>query len=1819
MAFLHGVLESVKDDESVKKYDGYIDNKDHRLQKLLDSLQSSIGQGRSAFGARVDEVDQKNRNVTDGLSSLSGEYVQEITRQQDQSLEAQLFQWTTTLGYIAKDIHNITHDNISELDTALSTRIMHEIKPIEKSVEVLLRAAGNPDLAQQAGHVDSELVAHKTHIVNSIHTQSDILQKTLLDEVNKIGAKLNELNDKRQTQFGYVRSGVAIVKGTVEDAFGNSDDSFKNQFIQKFRDIKSALDDVNKHNFKNGDNGITRLRNEVNLIKPQLENVRRELEVTVAELGTWMNSTSKNINDAKVKYVDKIISKEVGKYNRYAMMETAAALEEWKDTLRNHINHVKDELKDRVRQAETAAKGLDTQLLADLGKLRGGIKSAVTEYAKGYVKKVKEQVEVIKGKSKGQGLQGFVEHVKEKYAEEFLQGKKGFGNLVQQWINEILQKDEFVQYCLDGYFTGSNNRARFQPPYKDWTIKTDYKGKTDGIAKAIKDALAKDVNITIKDAQTVPDSSTNKIQDHVNVAYTCVSDFATTLESKLNKGKIRSTNDDPIINDIVSAVEGALEMTQESAAGKTSKSYLQAAVKPILSALLSTAKHVAEQLKSLTGTNAEEIKKVDEAFAKAGELAGELGAALSSTAGTYTVDHNVSIKENIHEKFSQKVEEQFKKTHSGVGGDASGITVETTLEAYTGYKKGNVDTSIQAIKTYADSGFDVNPTTEKLGAWSTNITKSLNSLTDACAQTGQYINTYLYGLKTEYIDVKLANIRRQINTLQQEQLAAETGKIMKAINSVIELIKKLEETPGRVDEEREAAVKIMEQLRKQVIDKINDLELAVKQAKRELYHAINNSKNALADAYHTINDDVTTLKNELLRITENGFASIIREVRRLFAERHKADLESLKSLIKEQLEEIKEIINADLNNGTKGLVKAMNCNKHKIDEIRTLVIPSRSDSATKFRNISTYLHHYLTPLLSYTTEQVKAPSKGKGGQAPAQTQHPSDVPPGRAGWSPPEQSPAQLKSQQSSTPPDRNDTIEKYFAGLQYYVDGIFSKLSENRFSKSFATKRADFEKFLASMLPPNFSGIGSPLLDSFKSGLQKFLIQLSHAYISAYDGAAYSFKWEPGESEKCANVCLSILETMSNDLETLKERCKYEWHSKQIHRISGLGAFLKDCGYIVSNRDKQDGELRRHENMTGNHILQKLTTTLKNTGQINEHLKECESNKKNGTDTQPQNDDVKVFAILSCLITHFSEYNKVGHIATFSAKRTPCSVYEMLCWTTGLMYNNAYEKLKQHCQKLCDDEKDSHLKTILSKLHKDGLPYLFSNSRNILTTILGTGDEHTTYASDFSTNSLSLKYPGSGAECLDMLLDILRRLFLPLRFLDAQCSLSNKHYGWANCQYGKDIAPVNWPCKDHSTNKPNGQSASKPTCQANDQPNGQPNCRPTSPLMSYLNDCLPGHLPHQLIDAGCKSSCYTCKTAARGVPCLTPLGFRGFSGSTRLGKELCIVLTKLLDDADLRSLFCLKPKTPASLPEHFGFVLSLVKDWRLGILPGKNGSQSSFETSIERTSIHLYEHPNKLTDALRNAYGSSLSSHEPKKHLPAHDDLSSLSMTESCTDPTIKTLCAPYLSSLSCDSNYYLAQKHSNTYLSWAIYLPWTFWDLLNNLYNAFCEITCADWGCRGCLRGDKCKAGKQGVVEDDKKDVTCQCDSIVTCKGVAPTLYQYGFSFGEASTLNGNTPKKCKDFCTQLYKVLHSDYFDKLFEACDNFLCIIRWPFMLTLLALWSLSLLYLLHIAVVRLDVLRIRSHLRSPSSHRIAAQSLLAAARVRALASVKYFSP
>ncbi|GBE62913.1 hypothetical protein, conserved [Babesia ovata] len=802
--------------------------------------------------------------------------------------------------------------------------------------------------------------------------------------------------------------------------------------------------------------------------------------------------------------------------------------------------------------------------------------------------------------------------------------------------------------------------------------------------------------------------------------------------------------------------------------------------------------------------------------------------------------------------------------------------------------------------------------------------------------------------------------------------------------------------------------------------------------------------------------------------------------------------------------------------------------------------------------------------------------------------------------------------------------------------EGLFKVLNSIIGSLHFNRDLADgldfFRNKLSTLNPKTFGDGDHPwLLESFRKGFSSLVSELQKAYVSTYSQQKINWdKSKDEEKEKYAKICLTLTPILYQELGELQKGLENGWENYKIYNSSNSNhslhkLFFSDNGYDVGRpAASPHGELNHRKDFNGDDILTHLNKDTYKLFHTTTQSLPSLSLRSGDQDIPVEQDEED--GVIHTLRDYLNKYFGVCHLYHIDKPRSPCSIYDMSLWLSGLPHNPVYGKLKQQIKTMFEvpDENNPSNKIVkpmnaypkpFSHEHiHEALKEVTAHAYSLLTGVLGHGDAETFYACDFPTNSLSLKYPSSGAECLDMLLDILRRMFPVLTFLHTKCGLRDKHGGWRDCYYGKYIRSTKFSCNEHVTDKP--------TCQPNCQANSKANCQPTSPLMSYLNDSLHGHLPHDVTSVGCKSSCNTCPKSPPGMPCLPPLGFRAFSNSTHKGKDLCEVLTKFFDNGKLNTLFNLVPKAPSTLPEHLGFVLSLVNGWAGSAEKHrKTGLQNEIEKKIMDVSIELYKKPVDLTDALRNAYGSSQSGHDAKKHLPAHADVSSVAMTTVCREKKVKLHCAPYMSSL-CGGYYTcLPFKHSSTYLSWAIYLPWTFWDLLNNLYNAFCGITCADWGCRGCLRGDKCKSGKHGVVEDEKKaDVTCQCTSIVACRGVAPTLYQYGFSFGEASTLNsGSSAKKCKDFCSQLRKVLHSDYFEKLFEECDNFLKEIRWPFMLTLLALWSLSLLYLAHIAVVRLDVLRIRSHLRSPSSHRIAAQSLLAAARVKALANVKYFSP
>ncbi|GBE63094.1 Spectrin repeat superfamily Extracellular matrix-binding protein, putative [Babesia ovata] len=732
-------------------------------------------------------------------------------------------------------------------------------------------------------------------------------------------------------------------------------------------------------------------------------------------------------------------------------------------------------------------------------------------------------------------------------------------------------------------------------------------------------------------------------------------------------------------------------------------------------------------------------------------------------------------------------------------------------------------------------------------------------------------------------------------------------------------------------------------------------------------------------------------------------------------------------------------------------------------------------------------------------------------------------------------------------------------------VHGVLTKLltdlnTSNHFDHEFTKNLHELHSAVAAFKPSTYGEAKSPLLlNALRNGFSDLVEQLKNAYVSVYDDAKIDWTQDTNpEKGMCAKACLSIVPTLFTALTDLKSGLEKKNGKRKTYTIYNVknpnhslhSRFLRENGYDSDLPDDAEyGELNHKADIRGEHIYNNLTNV--------KHKLFTSSDAPSASVSRSVSSDEPTFefteenGVLSQLHNYLKKYFNVCHTTHIDKPRTPCNIYEMLLWCSGLQFNRVYKNLREHCESLFEKKPDerhpdikigvpipAYPKYISRDNVDDAIYHITSRSYQLLTAVLGTGDAECKYASDFCTNFLRLQYPSRGEDCLHTLLDILRRLFPALQFLQSKCSQPAIDFGWGDCLYGKEIPSAKQPCNEHPTDQSTCESKCQPTCQPTCQPNCQPTCQPTSPLMSYLNDCLPGHLPHQLQSVGCKSICSTCPKSGPGVPCMTPLGFRAFSGSVKTGRDICDIIREFLGHEYIPALFSLVPKPPFTLPEHFSFTLSLVRGWHRT----KSLIKQSVESSINDLSIALCEEPSNLTDALTDAYGADCNKCE-------HAHVTNLTSSGYCGIRGKDVACAPYLSSLSSAVYRFMAEKHGKLYLSWAIYLPWAFHNYLCELLEAFTAIFCEDWGCRSCLQSAYCRRGKHGLSEKkDGEDAKphCQCTSIAKCNGVTPTFYHYGFIIPDAWTLHEEgTRKTCSNFYDDLKNVVESEYFTNLFEA--------------------------------------------------------------------------
>ncbi|CDR71948.1 hypothetical protein, conserved, partial [Babesia bigemina] len=624
------------------------------------------------------------------------------------------------------------------------------------------------------------------------------------------------------------------------------------------------------------------------------------------------------------------------------------------------------------------------------------------------------------------------------------------------------------------------------------------------------------------------------------------------------------------------------------------------------------------------------------------------------------------------------------------------------------------------------------------------------------------------------------NSRTDIDVAKMMQIFnISKNEIQEAVNIIDSEIAELKKVPGFVDGEIKKTDDSMEQLKGRIHGEIYLIGVAVRETDDALTAGIKSLAATYHEAYTNVEHAVSEFVSQLLADLQNALIASKQAAQEVheaymsasatsqnnikksalshFAKSKAFALQKLQALVERENAKIGEIIAKDLESGLKGMMKQMNGQKGTLDTISGLVTPPAPGGKTAaqiFRDISTNLKSYYQAIHDHIDGQVNPQSK---------------------------LSPKPPTNQSPTDPANQLTKIKSDFDNLLGHLQKNTKKYN---YDNEFVKLRDHLTSSLTALSPSAFANPRHPeLLDAVRSGLQGLVKEMERVYVNGYDdGTLINFTLNPlvkndagknsGQNEKLtpygeklSKVCLTVVSNLHIAFKVLKKYCYTEQRFQKINKNTDVGMFFYHQGYDVSVKEKQKGELDKNVAATK---IKKLL--------ISDDYKHIYHTDK----------DTKL--ALQMLNEHLNDYYQVCHVSTFAAKKRPCNVFEILCWLSGLPCSSVYEEVlrdavselfedpnKQVAADLDgfeitvtdmrDDFLPAHPNNMLYDDTRKAVMRLCSKSYDVLTRIVGYGNAHTMYAVDYCANSLNFHYPSKGEDCLQMLLDVLSRLYPPLRF----------------------------------------------------------------------------------------------------------------------------------------------------------------------------------------------------------------------------------------------------------------------------------------------------------------------------------------------------------------------------------------------------------------------------------------------------------------------
>ncbi|GBE63289.1 hypothetical protein, conserved [Babesia ovata] len=300
MSFLHGVLESVKDDESVKHYYSTAE-----MDKILEKIKNSMHQ-KGALREWDDGVWTRTTALNNALNSLQTNIFNDI----DTSLRA-----LSRCGPadVARNLHRCirnaerlpeavssAYTKHGELDRELRKKLLDHLRKIEIQVTSFVSAASNGELKEVVERAKIALGTMRKNVDDSVRTRIAQLQHdleeafrtTIKEPIEYVAKALERVNSDLWKWMSEAHSVITKADEKAREVYGRLND-------RKYDDGKKVIEKTE----------LCRKLEQISTAKEKIDIANGQLEAKVLALDGWISTEHGTIEGALGKIA--VIMKEV--------------------------------------------------------------------------------------------------------------------------------------------------------------------------------------------------------------------------------------------------------------------------------------------------------------------------------------------------------------------------------------------------------------------------------------------------------------------------------------------------------------------------------------------------------------------------------------------------------------------------------------------------------------------------------------------------------------------------------------------------------------------------------------------------------------------------------------------------------------------------------------------------------------------------------------------------------------------------------------------------------------------------------------------------------------------------------------------------------------------------------------------------------------------------------------------------------------------------------------------------------------------------------------------------------------------------------------------------------------------------------------------------------------------------------------------------------------------------------------------------------------------------------------------------------------------